>query len=86
MKNIEPKLVFYNGLEIEATKFQLQIILDNLLDSAIFNWQLFDANDTPISNGNLTIGEPTYDQWGTQSDVNQWAYEWAATQLNLTLA
>jgi hypothetical protein len=30
--------------------------------------------------------EPQYDQWGTSSDVNQWAYEWAASKLNITLA
>lgn len=86
MKNIQPIQLWVNGQQVTATQFQLQITFDNLLDTAFFNWQLFDANETPIQRGSLTMGEPTYDQWGVQSDVNEWAYEWAATQLNLTLA
>lgn len=85
MKNIQPIQLWVNGSQVTATQFQLQSIFDNLLNSAIFSWQLFDVNSTPLTNGELTMVEPQYDQWGTQSDANQWAYEWAATQLNLTL-
>jgi hypothetical protein len=86
MKQIQPFSLWVNGQQQTATVFNLIIINDNLLNSATFYWQLFDSAEQKLADGNLTMGEPTYDQWGTSSDVNQWAYEWAATQLNLTLA
>jgi hypothetical protein len=86
MKQIQPFQIWVNGQEQTATLFSLIIINDNLSSSATFYWQLLDADASKLADGNLTMVEPQYDQWGTQSDVNQWAYEWAATELNITLA
>lgn len=86
MKNIQPKQVYFNGVETSATKFNLQIINDNLKDSAIFFYQLFDVLNTPLVSGNLTMGEPDYDLWNGDNDINNSAYQWAATKLNLILA
>jgi hypothetical protein len=86
MKQIQPFQIWVNGGQQTANLFSLIIINDNLSNSAIFYWQLLDADASKLADGNLTMGEPQYDQWGTSSDVNQWAYEWAATQLNITLA
>jgi len=86
MKQIQPIQIWVNGQQQTATVFNLIIINDNLLNSATFYWQLLDSAESKLADGNLTIGEPQYDQWGTATDVNQWAYEWAATQLNITLA
>ncbi len=86
MKQIQPLTLWVNGQQLTATAFSLIIINDNLSNSAIFYWQLLDSAEVKLQDGNLTMGEPQYDQWGTSSDVNQWAYEWAATELNLTLA
>jgi hypothetical protein len=86
MKQIQPFTLWVNGQQATATQFSLIIINDNLTNSATFYWQLLDADAVKLQDGNLTMGEPIYDQWGTQSDVNEWAYEWAATQLNITLA
>jgi len=86
MKQIQPIQLWVNGQEKTASVFNLIIINDNLTNSATFYWQLLDSAEIKLQDGNLTMVEPQYDQWGTSSDVNQWAYEWAATQLNLTLA
>ena len=86
MKEIQPLTLWVNGQLKTATLFSLIIINDNLLNSSTFYWQLLDADSTKLQDGNLTMVEPQYDQWGTATDVNQWAYEWAATQLNITLA
>ena len=86
MKQIQPIQIWVNGADQTATLFSLIIINDNLSNSATFYWQLLDADAVKLADGNITMGEPTYDQWGTSTDVNQWAYEWAATQLNITLA
>jgi hypothetical protein len=86
MKQIQPFQIWVNGQQQTATVFSLIIINDNLSNSATFYWQLYSSAEEKLADGNLTMGEPQYDQWGTSSDVNQWAYEWAATQLNITLA
>lgn len=86
MKQIQPLTLWVNGQQVTATVFSLIIINDNLTNSATFYWQLLDSAELKLQDGNLTMVEPQYDQWGTSSDVNQWAYEWAATELNLTLA
>ena len=86
MKQIQPFTIWVNGQQKTASIFNLIIINDNLLNTAIFYWQIFDADNLKLSDGNLTMIEPQYDQWSSQTDVNEWAYEWAATQLNITLA
>lgn len=86
MKNIQPKQVFYNGIEYNATQFSLQIINDNLFNGAIFYYQLYDVNSTPLVSGNLTMTNPDYDLWNGDSDINNSAYQWASTKLNLILA
>jgi len=86
MKQIQPITIWVNGAQQTATLFSLIIINDNLTNSATFYWQLLDADASKLADGNLTIGEPDYDVWGSTADVNQAAYEWAATQLNITLA
>ena len=86
MKQIAPLTLWVNGQQKTATLFSLIIINDNLLNSATFYWQLLDADAVKLADGNLTIVEPQYDQWSSQPDVNDWAYQWAATELNITLA
>ena len=86
MKQIAPLILWVNGQQQTATLFNLIIINDNLSNSATFYWQLLDADAAKLADGNLTIGEPDYDVWGSTTDVNQAAYEWAASELNITLA
>jgi hypothetical protein len=86
MKQIQPIQIWVNGQLQTATVFSLIIINDNLLNSCVFYWQLLDANAVKLADGNLTMGEPDYDVWGSTADVNQAAYDWAASKLNITLA
>jgi len=86
MKQIEPFTLWVNGQQATATLFSLIIINDNLSSSATFYWQLLDADASKLADGNLTIGEPDYDVWGSTADINQAAYEWAASKLNIVLA
>jgi hypothetical protein len=86
MKQIQPFTLWVNGQQVTATLFNLIIINDNLLNSATFYWQLLDADASKLADGNLTMGEPDYDVWGSSADINLAAYEWAASKLNITLA
>jgi hypothetical protein len=85
MKQIQPITLWVNGQQATATLFNLIIINDNLLNSATFYWQLLDADAVKLQDGNLTMGEPDYDVWGSSADINLAAYQWAATKLNITL-
>jgi len=85
MKQIQPILIWVNGADQTATLFSLIIINDNLTNSATFYWQLLDADAVKLADGNLTMREPDYDVWGSTSDVNQAAYDWAASKLSITL-
>ena len=85
MKQIQPIQIWVNGADQTATLFNLIIINDNLLNSATFYWQILDADAVKLADGNLTMGEPDYDVWGSTADVNQAAYDWAASKLSITL-
>lgn len=86
MKQIQPLTLWVNGQQQTATLFNLIIINDNLLNSATFYWQLLDADATKLADGNLTMDATDYAIWSSTQDVNQAAYEWAASKLNITLA
>lgn len=86
MKEIQPLTLWVNGTQQIATLFNLLSISDNLLDSATFYWQLLDADAVKLVDGNLTMDEADYLIWSSAQDVNQAAYQWAASQLNITLA
>jgi hypothetical protein len=86
MKQIQPIQIWVNGQQQTATLFSMYIVNDNLLNSATFNYQLLDADANSLISGNLTMGEPDYDVWGASGDINLAAYQWAATELNITLA
>jgi hypothetical protein len=85
MKQIQPFSLWVNGQQVTATLFSLIIINDNLLDSATFYWQLLDSSDVKLQDGNLTMDAADYAVWSSTQDVNQSAYEWAASKLNITL-
>jgi len=96
-KTIQPVSSWQNGEEKEATQFVLSSSYDNLSTSANFQYQLNELitpTPTPptpmpmyntLVNGSLTISGQDYLDWDAASDANEWAYTWAATQLNLTI-
>ena len=46
---------------------------------------VIDSYAQQLVDGNLSISGQDYQDWGKASDVNLWAYEWAAAKLNLVL-
>jgi hypothetical protein len=85
MKNITPIQIWENGTVQEATV--LNTYCDNLQlnQSANFFWQLFSTLDGNIaiklSQGNLSMTGDAYTQWQTDN----YAWDWVAEQLNLTI-
>jgi hypothetical protein len=96
-KTIEPISSWQNGEEKQATLFQLNSSFDNLATTANFQYQLTEiiSTTTPptsdsttynnLVSGALTMSAQEYLDWDAATDVNEWAYTWAATQLKLTI-
>lgn len=100
-KQIAPVTLWVNGQVKTAEVFNLRSIGDDLESSAQFYYELqeadvvsqdADGNDVTTSgavlaNGNLGMSGQTYQDWGNQSgtDINTWAYNWAAGELNITI-
>jgi hypothetical protein len=87
---IQPITSWQNGAEKQANDFNLETSFDNLKDQAIFKYTIseIDVDNVIIYtlvNGSLNIEGADYITWSSSTDANQWAYEWAAAQLNLVL-
>jgi hypothetical protein len=96
-KTIEPISSWQNGEEKEARVFVLTSSYDNLSTNATFQYQLNEVPSTAIDssaiftlyntlvNGSLNISGQDYIDWDAATDANEWAYNWAATQLKLVI-
>jgi len=91
MKQIQPIQIWVNGSQQTGSWLSAYIINDNLLDSATFYWSILASGAEPdtagdkLSDGNSTISGENYIIWGEATDINLAAYQWIATELNLTL-
>jgi len=85
MKQIQPVSIWYNGSMIAATIYNMVSISDNLSTSATFYWQLFSETNQQLAEGNLTMSGADYTTYSSSTSSNDFAYQWGATQLNLTL-
>ena len=90
MKTIQPVTVWFNGEEIQATILGAIAQNDNLVNSATFQYQLLQEISQPgstyvytqsVVTNYLTMTGEAYDNWGD----NDYAYDWIAEQLNLTI-
>jgi hypothetical protein len=81
MKNITPISIWDNGTNQEASILNAYCINDNLSNSATFYYSLLSDTQSQLQQGNLTMTGEDYVGWAT----NDYAYDWVATQLNLTI-
>lgn len=91
MKTIVPLMVWYNGQQVEATILDANVQYDNLQNTATFQYQLLSETSSPspspalgltaVVTAILTMTGEAYVNW----DNNDYAYEWIAQQLNLTI-
>jgi hypothetical protein len=85
MKQIQPVSIWYNGSNIPATLFLLVCNSDNLSSTANFYFALYSSSEIKLSEGNLLMTGFDYEAYSSSPDSNAYAYQWATTQLNLTL-
>lgn len=81
MKTIEPISIWDNGTVQEASVLNAYVVNDNLINSAIFYYTLSSESLQQLAQGNLIMTSQDYDDWQT----NEYAYDWIAAQLNLTI-
>jgi len=81
MKQIPPISIWDNGTVQEATVLNADVINDNLSTSATFYYTLLSESMQQLAQGNLIMSGDDYDAWQT----NDYAYDWVAGQLNLTI-
>ena len=85
MKQILPVSIWYNGVMVSATIFNMVSTNDNLTDSATFYYALYVDANFQVADGVLSMGGADYIAYSTSTTANDYAYQWGATQLNLTL-
>jgi len=81
MKTIQPISIWDNGTVQQASVLNAYVINDNLINSATFYYTLSSESLQQLAQGNLTMQGQDYDDWQT----NDYAYDWVAAQLNLTI-
>ncbi len=93
MVAIKPLQLWLQGNTKIANAFSLIIVTDDLSTRAVFYYCLGSETITENENknfeilqdGNLTIDEQDYQLWDSNPSANQYAYNWAAEQLNLII-
>lgn len=92
MKTIETLNVWINGTIKTAELFTLRITNDDLATAADFYYELLEEDGLvepyipyPVAEGNLSISGSAYTTWKADTNTNEYAYTWAATQLNLVI-
>ena len=78
MKEIQP-VTMWNGVEgIYLNAWAVNVTLGT---SAVFCYNILNASQERLVDGNLTMTGEAYTQW----TIDQYAWDWVAAQLNLTI-
>jgi len=81
MKEIQPIQMWQNGVFVEAIYLNAWAVNVTLNTSAVFCYNLLDASQQRLQDGNLTMTGEAYTQW----TIDSYAWDWIAEQLNLTI-
>jgi len=85
MKQIQPLIIWRDGVSENAVYLKLYISYDDLDSFCMFQYQLLDTDLHCVAEGNRSISGQEYINWGSSGDSNNEAYQIIATTLNLTL-
>jgi len=88
MKTINPQPIWIDGISKLASVIYSQVNSDNLKDTATFYFQLYkqvDVNIIPLVNGTINMSGNDYITYNSSSNANDYAWQWIATTLNVTI-
>ena len=84
MVNIQPVNIWINGEIKIATTFNLNSLDNNLYNTCLFQYFLYDVDGIQLITGNITMIGQDYVEYTISANSNEYAYDWACTTLNLT--
>ena len=95
MRQIQPVDILIKGSNIPANYFDVECIYDNLKTKATFKYSYISVTDYPDMPGSyitevlkieeINMGGQDYIDWGNSSDINNEAFIWVASQVNVVL-
>ena len=92
MAQIQPITLWIQGQTKTANAFDLSIVNDDLATRAVLYYRLGSETQSEtetqtiwLQDGNLTIDGEDYQTWDADPSANEWIYNWAAGQLNITI-
>lgn len=92
MAQIQPITLWIQGQTKTANAFDLSIVNDDLATRAVLYYRLGSETQSEtetetiwLQDGNLTIDGQAYQDWDADTSANEWIYNWAAQQLNITI-
>ena len=89
MKKIQPIAIWFKGDLVNANYLNLVSTSDNLVSSATFYYVLYanemDMQGNALASGSLTMDGANYQTYESSPTSNDFAYNWAAGKLNLTI-
>jgi hypothetical protein len=92
MAQIQPITLWIQGQTKTANAFDLSIVNDDLATRAVLYYRLGSETQSEtetqtiwLQDGNLTIDGQAYQDWDADTSANEWIYNWAAEQLNITI-
>lgn len=71
-----------NGITTNAVILNVYGTNTFLNQNAFFVWELKDANKSNLASGQIEMDNAAYELWGDDDD---YVWDWAAEQLNLTI-
>ena len=81
MKEIQPIQMWLNGVFVEAIYLNAWAVNVTLGTSAVFCYNILDAAQQRVAEGNLTMTGEAYTQW----TIDSYAWDYIAKSLNLTI-
>ena len=89
MKKIQPFNIWVNGQTKTAQYLALILNNDNLLNQAVFYWAFYDEQQgkagNKITDNTITLQGADYTAFNTSINSNNYAWNWAAQTLGVTL-
>jgi hypothetical protein len=84
MKTITPVSAWHNGSIVSANKFLLYCIMNDL-DSTLNLYYELRTDTVMVASGNLTLNGTDYPSMNSSTDSAEYCWNWAATELGLTI-
>lgn len=81
MKEIQPIQMWLNGVFVEGIYLNAWAVNVTLGTSSVFCYNILDAAQQRVAEGNLTMTGEAYTQW----TIDSYAWDYIATTLNLTI-